>query len=170
MPVYVLNILLLPLLSNSKHDNPTAYKLVAFVMRLITPLLQPTLLSFVENILIGSNTNFHEVEGEIVDEIYPLIFELHKISPKLLNGILPLLTVQLKIEEQEIRHKAVKLLGKLFLSETVDNIKDFPREFKEFLSRFNDLSTEIRLTMLDCSLLLLEKQESSIVEGMLFSL
>lgn len=166
-PIYVLDTLLSPLLPSAKLENPTAYKLVVFVLRAVSPLLESTLARVVEHILVGSNNDVSELTPELSEEIYSLIFELHKISPGLLNGIIPSLTMQLRVEDEDIRLKATSLLGKLYSSDSYDYMKDFQKDFKEFLNRLNDLSSAIRLEMMKiCTNLVSTKSELyKLVEG-----
>jgi len=167
VPMYVLNILLLPLLPAAKQENPTAYKLAACVIRSVTSIMKPLVAKMVEDILVGSSQNSHEIESDIAEEIYLIIFELHKISPALLNGVFPSLTLQLKVEEEDVRQKAVKLLGKLYLSDSGNYTKEFPRDFKEFLGRMNDVCVEIRTAMVDVCSALLETNEIQYLEDLL---
>lgn len=153
----LLDVLLLPLLPHNKADHPTAYMLVAEVLRRVSSTIEAPLSKILQQVLVGAD---HDVScsSEISEHIYSLIYELHKISSSLLAGVLPNLCMQLQVEEEEVRLKAVRLLGSLFVSPHADYAKDFARDFKEYLGRCGDLSAEIRLDVIEnCTLLLQNK-------------
>ena len=154
----LLDVLLLPLLPHNKTDHPTAYLLVAEVLRRVSSTIEAPLSKILQQILIGASHDSVGCSSEISEHIYALIYELHKISPSLLNEVLPNLCLQLQVEEEEIRQKAVRLLGSLFVSPHAEYAKDFNRDFKEYLGRCGDLSADIRLDVVDnCALLLQSK-------------
>ena len=52
------------------------------------------------NVLVGAPTGAKgkdSGESELTDHIYPLIYELHKVSPELLLKVLPNICVQLQV-------------------------------------------------------------------------
>ncbi len=107
--------------------------------------------SFINNVLVGSGLGAADSDGkssELAEHIYPLIYELHKISPGLLSRVVPNICVQLQVEDEDVRLRAVQLLGKLFASQYADYPTDFPRNFREFLCRFHDTSVLIRREVL----------------------
>ena len=98
----LLDVLLTPLLPSSKSENAAAYTLVAFVLRACPAATQSTISAFLNNVLVGAPTGTSgkagNGESELVDHIYPLIYELHKVSPELLLKVLPNICVQLQAE------------------------------------------------------------------------
>jgi sister-chromatid-cohesion protein PDS5 len=108
-----------------------------------------------------------QLTPELSEEIYSLIFELYKISPSLLTAVIPSLTMQLRVEDEDIRIKATNLLGKLYSSDSHDYIKDFQKDFKEFLNRLNDLCPTVRLEMMKICMDLLSARSElfGILEG-----
>jgi sister-chromatid-cohesion protein PDS5 len=162
----LLDILLQPLLPAAKDENPTAFRVVAVVLRAVFPIIRNTVTEVIHNILVGSTSKLNGKLSEMAEDIYPLIYELHRIAPDIISDIIPSLCMQLKVEEEVIRHNAVKLLCSLFTSDAADYAKDFPRDFKDFLGRLNDLFVDIRQDMLQCcGVLLKSKPELTIVEG-----
>jgi hypothetical protein len=158
-----LDLLLVRLLPSNKSDNPTAYQLVAGTLRLIIPLIQRPLTELIHHILMNPKKNFEERSLEIAEEIYPLIYELHLISPTLFHHILPDLTKLLKIDEDEIRAKIVKLLCKIYISDVLGGnntnyIDSFPKDFKEFSTRVNDRSPAIRNEMVETVIVIMSKK------------
>jgi hypothetical protein len=108
--------LLLPLLPSNKAENPTAYKVVAAALRTIQPIVQQSIGAFVRDVLVNPQANFEVVSSDLSDEIYPLIFELHLVAPSLLFGVIPELTALLKVEDDGVRLKIVKLFCRLYIS------------------------------------------------------
>lgn len=156
----LLDILLTPLLPSSKAENPAAYNLVGGVLRRVTGNIQANISSFVNHVLVGTAPSMREKASELSDHIYPLIYELHKISPGLLLRVLPNVCEQLKAEEEEVRLRAVKLLGRLFASTSAEYGAEFGRNFREFLNRFLDVSKAVREEMVDqCALVMKRKPD-----------
>ena len=156
----VLDILLTPLLPNSKAENPAAYLLVGNVLRRVSNVIIKPVSSFINHILVGSGSA--EKGSELADHVYSLIYELHKISPGLLLNILPSVSLQLQVEDETIRTNAVKLLGRLFASPHADYCNDFQKNFKEFLFRFSDCSVAIRSEMVENAALIMKRKPSLI--------
>jgi sister-chromatid-cohesion protein PDS5 len=150
----LLDQLLLPLLPQNKADNAAAYQVAATVLRNTIDALHGPLSALLNNILVGSCRESVDGASEIADGAYSLIFELHRIVPTLLNNVLPNLCMQLQVEEEEVRLRAVMLLGQLFASPHADYGAEFPRNLKDFLGRAGDISTNIRLEVVNaCSLI-----------------
>ena len=163
----LLDILLTPLLPTAKIENPTAYQCVGNVLRRTAGCIQASVSAFINHVLVGTAVPGKGRSSELSDHIYLLTYELHKISPGLLLRVLPNICVQLQSDEEEIRMKAVKLLGKLFASQHADYGSEFHRNFKDFLGRFVDVSAAVRLDMVDsCAAIMKSKpQHRVVIEG-----
>lgn len=74
--------------------------------------------------------------------------------------------MQLQSEAEEVRLKAVKLLGRLFASPYAEYGAEFPKNFRDYLGRFIDLAPAVRLEVVDCSSLIMKRKPllSGIVE------
>ena len=153
----LLDVLLQPLLPANKLENPLAYKLCQTVLRRTVPSLQGPVSGFVNHVLVGTAAAAKENGSELADQVYPLIFELHKIAPSLLLKVLPNVCVQLQAEEEEVRLKAVKLLGRLFASQQADYGTEFSRNFREFVGRFGDISAAVRMEMVESGSLIMKR-------------
>lgn len=125
----------------TRPTTPTAYQLAGPVLRRVTATIEAPISAMLNKILAGTFDGF----SEIAEHVYPLIYELHIISASLLNRVIPNICLQLQVEEEDIRLKAVKLLGKLFASTHADYAQEFEHNFMEYVSYCGDLSTEIRL-------------------------
>lgn len=141
----ILDVLLYPLLPQSKVDNPTSYQLLCSILSKLSSKLSNPIERLVNQILIG---NIDAAESDLSENLYPLIFELHKISPTILYPVLPSICYQLHSDDEDVRFKAVKLLGKLFASPQANYPFEFQRNFKDFLGRLVDVSSSVRLEMI----------------------
>ena len=164
----LLDVLLLPLLPQNKADHPTAYQLAGTVLCRVAATIQAPISALLNQILVGTSRDSQGGNSDLAEHIYSLIYELHKISPSLLNRVLPNIYMQLQVEELDIRLNAVKLLGNLFASPYADYCVEFARNFKEYLGRLGDLSADIRLEVIEsCALIVHNKPAMrSILEGM----
>jgi len=161
-----LEYLLLPLLPPAKSENPAAYRLAGTVLRRVSPIIQIPISSLVNKVLLGTADT--DINDELETHIHLLIFELHKISPDLLTRIIPTLCQQLLVEDEDVRHNAVKLLSRLFYSPHAEFAVDFSRSFRDFLGRIRDVSVPIRLEILDCCGFILKRKRNLLkhVEGL----
>lgn len=78
--------------------------------------------------------------------------------------------MQLQVDDEEVRLKAVKLLGRLFASQLAEYGTEFSKNFRDFLGRFVDVSVAVRLEMIDNAALILKKKPSlveSVQEGVM---
>jgi sister chromatid cohesion protein PDS5 len=152
-----LDILLAPLLPSSKTENPAAYHLSQSVLARCTSKLQPSISSFINHILVGGIQEVSHLradESNLSEDVYTIIYEISKISPNYLLHILPNICIQLQAEESEMRLEVVKLLGKLFSSPHSNYGRDFLKSFKDYLRRFVDISTSIRIEMIESAYLI----------------
>lgn len=169
----VLCMLLKGLLPTTRNENPATYRLSQSVLRRVVNSIQPAVSSIINKILVGASVDMDDLEGyDFVDQVQNLIFELHKVSPGLLLHILPNICTHLLVEEVDIRHKAVKLLGNLFASPYADYGVEFSRNFRDFLGRFVDVSPVIREEMVQtgAQILLCKPDLRPTIEGIVFDL
>lgn len=153
----ILDTLLSPLLPSSKTENPAAYHLSQSVLSRCVSKLQPFISNFINHILVGGIqdiTHLGSDESNLSEDIYVIIYEISKISPSYLLHILPNICIKLQAEEPEIRLEVVKVLGRIFASPHSNYGKDFSKSFKEFVGRFVDISTPIRIDMVESGFLI----------------
>eukprot|EP01080_Neovahlkampfia_damariscottae_P002637 gene2637-3834_t len=79
--------------------------------------------------------------------IFKILIQLNDISSKLLLYIMPTIASQLKDEDVQIRSAIILLLSKMFSSKESTLIQDYNEIFNEFLGRFNDVDSNIRIHM-----------------------
>lgn len=149
--------MLVAILPAQKAENPMLYRVVATVLHTVSPIIMGTLTSIMSSILVGPGNQFQGKLSEIADDVYAIIYELHIISPALMQGILPSLTAQLRSEDDSTRAKVVQLLGKVYLTENSSYHEDFPRYFRDFIGRMGDSLVSIRNEMIEFSCLLMAR-------------
>lgn len=134
------------MLASSQKENRAAYKLIGTVLRRTSAAIQIPVTKFINNVLVGEGVSRSggSKSSELADHVYPLIYELHRISKDLLADVFPGVTTQLQLEDEHVRLKAAMLLGKLYASPFANYAVDFPRDFRAYLGRFQDLSPDIR--------------------------
>jgi len=123
----------------------------------------------------------------LLHSIYPLIFELHNISPEFMTKILPPLLLLLQSTDVEvsihnayfidnnciltrylqIRHKTSKLLGHLLASNQAHYALKFPHYFSTFLRRFSDADRKIRMELINIGASIFSRKPSlrPMIEG-----
>lgn len=84
--------------------------------------------------MLGGNSAANS-GSDLSEHIYPLIFELHKAVPVMVTYIIPSVSAQLQSEDEEVRYKAVALLGRLFASHYADYGDQLAKHFRDFLGR-----------------------------------
>lgn len=158
--------MLVAILPAQKVENPMLYRVIATVLQTVSPIIMGTLTSIMSSILIGPGNRFQGKLSEIADDVYALIYELHLISPTLMQGILPSLAAQLRCEDDATRSKVVQLLSKVYLTEGATYHDDFPQYFRDFIGRMNDALPSIRNDLIDyASILISRKIEVKYVTG-----
>lgn len=73
--------------------------------------------------------------SDLSEHIYPLIFELHKVVPGMMTFIIPSVCAHLQSEDEDMRFKAVALLGRLFATPHADYGDQLQKPFRDFLGR-----------------------------------
>lgn len=105
----IFELLLKPIIPSNKAENQIAYTIVENVIQRVASHIEPSISKFLNQIIVGSN--IESTATDLTEHIYPLIYELHKISPDLLHQVIPNICMQLETEEEDVRLKAVKLVS-----------------------------------------------------------
>jgi len=80
--------------------------------------------------------------------VFSLIYEINLISSRLLLTVIPNICMQLKDEDVDVRSVVIILLGSMFKAKESILYKEYPNIFEtDFLSRFNDKDSRIRVCM-----------------------
>ncbi|RZC54499.1 hypothetical protein C5167_013360 [Papaver somniferum] len=147
VPQPLLDVILQNLLKAEEDASRASYELAVDIVRQCTVKLEPLINGFLSSCFSGSD----EEGSDLRDFYHEIIFEVYKCDKQLVLAVIPRLTEELLAEQVDVRIKAVKLLGKLFVASKGDIACDYTQLFSEFFRRFSDKSVEVRVTALQCA-------------------
>ncbi|MCL7026648.1 hypothetical protein MKW94_016571, partial [Papaver nudicaule] len=147
VPQPLLDVILQNLLKAEEDASHASYELAVDVVRQCTVKLEPLINRFLSSCFSESD----EEGSDLKDFYHEIIFEVYKCDKQLLLAVIPRLTDELLADQVDVRIKAVKLLGKLFVVSRGDIASDYTQLFLEFFRRFSDKSVEVRVTALQCA-------------------
>ena len=80
--------------------------------------------------------------------VWSIVYEFHKIAPPILTTVIGTVANFLTVPHVQPRLAVVQLLGKLFTANHATLARQFRPCFRAWLTRANDVDTEIRLSMI----------------------
>ena len=143
LPAGALESLLLPLTYPNKKDCPRACAFAKLLVKACWERVRDELTSLYRD--EGGAREDSELRGKV----HELIFELNKVEPRVLAGVLPLLEGELRVDSDELRTLAVQLLSRMFAARGSELHTEYPQLFAAFLGRFGDKLAGIRCVMLE---------------------
>ncbi|KAI5081142.1 hypothetical protein GOP47_0004325 [Adiantum capillus-veneris] len=147
IPVPILDMILNNLLKHKKGVSSAAHKLAVGVVRHCAEKLEP----YVQRLLTSVMLEGRKAEIDLRADYHDIILEIYQCAPEMLLAVIPNLTQELVNDKVDLRLKAVRLLGRLFSLPGHHVAKEYRPLFLEFLKRFTDKATEVRLAMIDCA-------------------
>lgn len=164
--VGIIEVLLEPLMWNetkSSEYSKYGYDLAQRMIQSSIEILHGPLTQYFNTILLGTSGKLGDTQPlakmELSDDVYILIYEIHKIYAGFLLSILPNVCLQLQAEDENARHDAIALLGRLFASSHANYGMEYCKLFREFLNRFRDQSKHIRLQMVQIAVIIMQRKE-----------
>ena len=134
-----------------QKDNPHGFEMAGAIIETCTDRLQGA----VSELLL--NPGDSELRDKRVTN--ELIVQLGLRAPAMLLYILPAVCEDLKVDELDVRHDAVRVLGRLFSSEAgpggVHLSQTYHANFHDFCQRFHDRDPAIRRDMVSYGALVL---------------
>nr|ACD56617.1 hypothetical binding protein [Gossypioides kirkii] len=143
----LMDVILGNLIQESKDATSAASQLAASVIRSCAEKLQP----FVCGFLTSCSLDRDSVGSELKEFYHEIVLKIFQCDPEMLNAIIPCLTQELMTDQVDVRIKAVNLIGKLLLRPEYRVAQRYHAIFVEFLKRFADKSSEVRVTALQCA-------------------
>ncbi|XP_020578529.1 sister chromatid cohesion protein PDS5 homolog A isoform X2 [Phalaenopsis equestris] len=155
-----------------RDETATSFRLAVSVIQDCAPKLETSLCSFLTSCMLekynvnkSSKTDFRcfdvidddEHDDALEDNVsgaelrscyHEVVLKIYQHAPQILKSILPMLTQELLIDQVDARMKAVQLIGKLLVLSKLYFGQEHRQVFAEFLRRFSDKSTEVRLASL----------------------
>ncbi|XP_042393819.1 sister chromatid cohesion protein PDS5 homolog A-A-like isoform X1 [Zingiber officinale] len=132
----LLEIILRQLVKTEKQG--ASFRLAVSLIQNCAGKLEPSICSFL------TSCNFDNDTCEIILEIF-------QCAPQILTSIIPNLTQELLTEQVDIRLRAVRLVGNLLAKSELRFGQKYYAFFVEFLNRFSDKSTEVRIATIECA-------------------
>ncbi|XP_074573683.1 sister chromatid cohesion protein PDS5 homolog B [Curcuma longa] len=121
-----------------KAEKGASFWLAVSLIQKCAGKLEPSICSFL------TSCNFDNDTCEIILEIF-------QCAPQILTSIIPNLTQELLTEQVDIRLRAVRLVGNLLAKSELRFGEKYYAVFVEFLNRFSDKSTEVRIATIECA-------------------
>ncbi|CAI9115357.1 OLC1v1016244C1 [Oldenlandia corymbosa var. corymbosa] len=91
------------------------------------------------------------IESKTKESYHEIIYEIFRIAPQMLLSVIPSFSHELLTDQVDVRIKALNLLKKLFSLPGHRNGREYYSIFAEFITRFSDKSSEVRLCALSCA-------------------
>ncbi|KAA3465267.1 sister chromatid cohesion protein PDS5-like protein A isoform X1 [Gossypium australe] len=143
----LMDVILGNLIQESKDATSAASQLAASVIQSCAEKLQP----FVCGFLTSCSLDRDSVGSELKEFYHEIVLKIFQCAPEMLNAIIPSLTQELMTDQVDVRIKAVNLIGKLLLRPEYRVAQRYHALYLEFLKRFADKSSEVRVTALQCA-------------------
>ncbi|XP_050425690.1 sister chromatid cohesion protein PDS5 homolog B-like [Adelges cooleyi] len=151
----LLDIILINIVEPNKSHRKNTYSLVKDLIIKCSDSLEPYIQAFFnQSLMLGQN----EKNLAINSKTYDLIYELNKISKSILLAVLPLLECKLKSTVEQERSDTIALLASMFSEKESNIARRYNILWHAFLSRFNDLSINIRIKCVQCAMQILVNQ------------
>ena len=142
----LLETILEPLVSKEETSTSSSYHLSKVLLSRSIDYIVSNLTEYIVEELNSLDKNKPKFKVKR-SHIFNIIIQLNDISSKLLLYIMPTIASQLKDEDVQIRSAIISLLSKMFSSKESTLIQDYNEIFNEFLGRFNDIDSTIRIHM-----------------------
>ncbi|KAA8519226.1 hypothetical protein F0562_013482 [Nyssa sinensis] len=137
-------LVLLSVLGRNRNDFTMAARRLAMnVIEHCCGILEPGITQF----LISSMSIDRSLNGRI--DHHEVIYDIYCCAPQILSGVVSYLTGELLTDQLDIRLKAVKLVGELFVLPGSAISETFQPIFSEFLKRLTDRVVEVRMSVLE---------------------
>ena len=143
LPAGALEALLLPLTYPHKKEAPRACAFSKLLVKACWERVRDEVTALYRD--DGGASEDSELRGKV----HELIFELNKVEPRTLSGVLPLLEGELRVDSDELRTLSVQLLSRMFAARGSELHAQYPQLFAAFLARFGDKLPGVRCVMLE---------------------
>ncbi|XP_054711226.1 sister chromatid cohesion protein PDS5 homolog B-like [Uloborus diversus] len=136
-----LDIILSQIIEPIKSQNKDACALAQDILKRNVATLEPYVQAFFNNALLLGKT----LESSLAQHLYELMYELNVICPTMLVVVLPQLEFKLKSNEESERRDVIKVLTRMFSDKNSTMIEQHETLWNCLLSRFSDISPQIRI-------------------------
>ncbi|KAE8694757.1 esterase-like [Hibiscus syriacus] len=160
----LMDVILGNLIQECKDTTSAASQLAASIIQSCAEKLQPYICGF----LTSCSLDRDSVGSELKESYHEIVLKIFQCAPEMLNAIIPSMTQELMVQhphyvpalsvmniaqtdQVDARIKAVNLIGKLILCPEYRVAQRYHVLFVEFLKRFADKSSEVRVAALQCA-------------------
>jgi len=144
----VLHTILERLVQPCKGENPAAHTLACNLIRKSENTLQISVQHFLTDALSTQRCGTGELDHPPLCRRYADILEAVAITDSTsLVTVWPIIMDELQSDDTEVRTRAVKLFGRILAAPGCTVARDFGHYLQQFLRRFDDRKTEIRVEM-----------------------
>ncbi|XP_022773243.1 sister chromatid cohesion protein PDS5 homolog A-like isoform X3 [Durio zibethinus] len=143
----LMDVIFRNLIKEGKDTTSAASRLAASVIQSCAEKLQP----FVCGFLTSCSLDRDALGSELKEFYHEIVLKIFQCAPEMLNAVIPNLTQELMTDQVDVRIKAVNLIGKLLSRLEYRLAQRYRALFVEFLKRFSDKSSEVRVTALQCA-------------------
>ncbi|KAE8690421.1 putative translation initiation factor if-3 [Hibiscus syriacus] len=143
----LMEVILGNLIQERKDTTSAASQLAASIIQSCAEKLQPYICGFLKSCSLDRDS----VGSELKESYHEIVLKIFQCAPEMLDAIIPSLTQELMTDQVDARIKAVNLIGKLLLCPEYRVAQRYHALFVEFLKRFADKSSEVRVAALQCA-------------------
>ncbi|OMO55532.1 Armadillo-like helical [Corchorus olitorius] len=143
----LVEVLLRNLIQENKGATYAASRLAASVIQSCEEKLHP----FIRRFLASWSFDRDAIGCELKEFYHEIVLKICHCAPEMFNAFIPTLMQELMTDQVDVRLKAVNLIGKLLLQSEYRIAQRYHALFLEFLKRFSDKSSEVRVAALQCA-------------------
>ncbi|OMO93987.1 Armadillo-like helical [Corchorus capsularis] len=143
----LVEVLLRNLIQENKGATYAASRLAASVIQSCEEKLHP----FIRRFLASWSFDRDAIGCELKEFYHEIVLKICHYAPEMFNAFIPTLMQELMTDQVDVRLKAVNLIGKLLLQSESRIAQRYHALFLEFLKRFSDKSSEVRVAALQCA-------------------
>ncbi|XP_020105522.1 sister chromatid cohesion protein PDS5 homolog A isoform X1 [Ananas comosus] len=130
-----------------KEKKGPPFELAVVIIQNCAAKLEPSLRVFLTSCILNRGAS----PNELKKLYHQIILEIFQFSPQILFAVIPNLTHELLTDQVDVRLEAVQLIGKLVALSKLHFGQDYRSVFVEFLKRFSDKATEVRIAAIECA-------------------
>lgn len=142
----LLDVILQNLLKEVQGASPGSFQLAVSVIQNCNPKIEHFICAFLRSCIINDI-----IGSKVRESFHEVIVEILQFAPHMLLTVIPSLTNELMVDQIDVRMKALHLTKKLFAMPGHQIAQQYRAFFSEFLNRFVDKSSEVRLYVISCA-------------------
>ncbi|WOL16058.1 sister chromatid cohesion protein [Canna indica] len=128
-----------------KAEKGASFRLAVSLIQNCAQKLEPSICSFLTTCIFDKTS-----ANELKSFYHGIFLEIFQCAPQILVTVIPKLTQELLTDQVDMRLRVVHLVGKL-LAQSKHFGQEYCTVFVEFLKRFSDKSTEVRVAAIECA-------------------